>query len=339
MNSMNQQRRHALLFLAPIVACTIASNVLAQSTTAVLQRSGALGATATLAIIDPLTVDALQNPALRATQRHFPRVSREQGMTPTVQRQVFGKPSQQALGRYAEDFIVEGGDGWQPVKKPNAPQNDLWRHRNGKLEGMQVKLHKNYSYTTYLKDMQRDHLAEHFAVADDHVDTLKRDLLAKAKSLRTEGIIDEAVELERQAARVVKIGATHADLEKKFVMASVRGLCTSAAATAAVATGAAIVVDLAMLGLEASGGMLSGTEIEDRIVEATMKAGATGAITAVAIFCGASPVGWAVVVGGTAAYIATDVAITAVKAAVQTPAVSADAIPYILSGWRETSWP
>ena len=339
MNTMNNPLRRTVLSLAPIVACTIASNAVAQSTATVLRRSGALGAAATSTTVDPLTVEALQNPAVRATQKHFPRVSREQGLTPTVQKQAFGKPNQQALGRYAENFIVDAGDGWNPVRQPNAPQNDLWRYRNGKLEGMQVKLHKDYNLTTYLKDMQKDHLAEYFAVADDHVDTLKQDLLTKAKALRAEGLVDDAVELERHAGRVVKIGATHADLEKKFVMASMRGLCTSAAATAAVTAGAAVVIDLAMLGVETAGGTLSGTEIEDRIVDASVKAGASGAVTAVAIFCGASPVGWIVIVGGAAAYIVTDVGITAVRSAVQTPVVAQNAIPYILSGWRETSWP
>jgi hypothetical protein len=339
MNNKNTQLRRATLALAPIVVCTLASSALAQSTATVLRRSGALGAAATSTAVDPLTVEAFQNSAVRATQKHFPRISREHGLTPTVQKQAFGSPNQQALGRYAENLIIDDGSGWNPVKKPNAPQNDLWRYRNGKLEGMQVKLHKDYSFTTYLKDMRKDHLAEYFAVADDHVDPLRQDLLAKAKSMRAEGLIDEAVEIERHAGRVVKIGATHADLEKKFVMASMKGLCSSAAATAAVTAGAAFAIDLAMLGIETSGGTLSGTEIEDRIVDASIKAGASGAVAAVAVLCGASPVGWVVIVGGAAAYIVTDVGITAVRTAVQTPVVAQDAIPYILSGWRETSWP
>ena len=85
-------------------------------------------------------------------------------------------------------------------------------------------------------------------------------------------------------------------------------------------------------------GSLSGVEIEDRIVEASLKAGAAGTVTAVAVFCGATPVGWVVVVGGAAAYITTEVAIYSVKEAFHTPVVSEDAIPYVLSGWRETSW-
>jgi urea transporter len=54
--------------------------------------------------------------------------------------------------------------------------------------------------------------------------------------------------------------------------------------------------------------------------------------------CGASPVGWVVVVAGTAAYIVTDTAIFAVKEVVKVPTVAEDAIPYILNGWKETAW-
>lgn len=326
----------ALSILTPCLV--FGSSAHAQSTASLLRRTGVIGSTAPAAAVDPLTIKTLQNPAVQATLKHLPNHAARNGVTPTVQTQALGRPNQQALGRYAEALIAEGSDGWKPVKKPNAPQNDLYRFKDGKLEGMQVKLHKDYKFATYLKDIEKDHLAEYFAVADDHVDQLKGDLLAKAKALRAEGLVDEAAKLEKHASRIVKIGATHAQIEKKFIMASLRGLCTSAAATAAFAAGTTILIDLAMLGFESMDGSLSGVEIEDRIVEASLKAGATGTVTAVAVFCGATPVGWVVVVGGAAAYITTEVAIYSVKEAFHTPVVSEDAIPYVLSGWRETSW-
>lgn len=328
----------AISCITTLIACTIATAAHGQRATRILEDAGILGATVPATSVDPLSIEMLQNSAVRTTRKHFPRVTSKQGTTSVVRNQVVGKPNQQALGRYAEALIAEGSDGWKPVKKPNAPQNDLYRFKDGKLEGMQVKLHKDYKFATYLKDLEKDHLAEYFAVADDHVDQLKGDLLAKAKALRAEGLVDEAAKLEKHASRIVKIGATHAQIEKKFIMASLRGLCTSAAATAAFAAGTTILIDLAMLGFESMDGSLSGSVIEDRIVEASIKAGATGAVTAVAVFCGATPVGWVVVVGGAAAYITTEVAIYSVKEAFHTPVVSEDAIPYLLSGWKETSW-
>jgi len=326
----------AICCIAAMIACTAAETAHAQRATGIIEDAGVLGATSPAAAVDPLSIEALQNSAVRATRKHFPKVTARQGTTPVVWRQVFGKPNPQALGRFAEEFIIDHGEGWKPVRKPNAPQNDLYRWEDGKLVGKQVKLHKDYRLSTYLEDLENDNLAEYFAVADDHADQLKRDLLAKAKKLRAEGLVDEAAELKRHASRIVRIGATHAELEKKYVMACLRGLCTSAAATAAVAAGTTLVIDLAMLGIESTDGSLSGNAIEDRIVEASIKAGATGAVTAVLVFCGATPVGWVVVVGGTAAYLATEVAIYSVKEVFHTPTVAADAMPYLLSGWKET---
>jgi len=339
MKNPNRANRNAIKPVIATLALCITASSYGQPVSELLKKAGALGATAPAASVDPLAIKALQNSAVRTTLRHFPRVSSVAGATPTVHSQVFGKPSQQALGRYAEEFILEKGEGWKPVKKSNAPQNDLYRfNKDGKPEGMQVKLHKEYNFKTYLKDLEADNLAEYFAVADDHADVLKKDLLAKAKEMRAAGNIKEALKLEKHAARIVKIGATHAELEKRFILAGLRGLCTSAVATAAVAGASALFVDLAILGFENRNGTLTGAEIEDRIVEACIKAGATGAATAVLVMCGASPVGWVVVVAGTAAYIVTDTAIFAVKEVVKVPTVAEDAIPYILNGWKETAW-
>lgn len=276
---------------------------------------------------------------LQTLQRYFPNLTKTEGMTPTIRKALF-ESNPRLLGVYAEEVIAANGKGWKTVKKPNAPQNDLYRFKNGAFEGAQVKLHGKYDFSTYMNDMKVDNKAERFMVASDHVSGLRRDLLAKAKLARNSGLLDEAVRLERDATRVTSLGATAAQLEARLMRGLALALGSTAAASAVMAAGGAIVIDVALISYDAMTEGLTVSELEVRLIDASIKAAASGSAVAIAIVVfGANPVGLTVMIVGGSAYIITDVAIQVIRSNFMVASASPEAMPYILSGWKETSWP
>jgi hypothetical protein len=85
---------------------------------------------------------------------------------------------------------------------------------------------------------------------------------------------------------------------------------------------------------------LTVSELEDRLIDASIKAAASGSAVAIAVVAfGANPVGLTVMIVGGSAYIITDVAIQVIRSNFMVASASPEAMPYILSGWKETSWP
>jgi hypothetical protein len=123
------------------------------------------------------------------------------------------------IGYYAEKRL-EYTDGWKPVAKPNAPQNDLYKFENGRFIGAQVKTHYNGDPATYVADMKKDYLAEKFLIPDDHYETTLRYLKEQAKQARAKGDSTNAAWCERQAQRLGKIGATYHQLEHESQLAA-----------------------------------------------------------------------------------------------------------------------
>jgi hypothetical protein len=75
----------------------------------------------------------------------------------------------------------------------NAPQNDFWSVP--RRTGAQIKTHA--SIATYLDSMQKDHLAEHFVIPDDHVN----DVRALWDQRRLAAVASGDATAEREAAR------------------------------------------------------------------------------------------------------------------------------------------
>lgn len=125
----------------------------------------------------------------------------------------------QAIGLYAEKRL-EVTNGWRPVSKQNAPQNDLYKFENGRFVGAQVKTHRNGDAATYVRDMRTDNRAEQFLIPDDHYETTLQHLKQQAERARAAGDAKNAVFFERQIERLGKIGATYSQLESEAQLAA-----------------------------------------------------------------------------------------------------------------------
>ncbi len=125
----------------------------------------------------------------------------------------------QAIGLFAEKRL-EVTDGWRQVSKQNAPQNDLYKFKNGRFVGAQVKTHRNGDPSTYVRDMRTDHRAEQFLIPDDHYETTLQYLKQQAEQARAVGDSKNVAFYERQMQRLGKIGASYSQLESEAQLAA-----------------------------------------------------------------------------------------------------------------------
>jgi hypothetical protein len=125
----------------------------------------------------------------------------------------------QAIGLYAEKRL-QITDGWSPVSKSNAPQNDLYKRDNGRIVGAQVKTHQNGDPSTYVRDMRKDNRAEHFLIPDDHYETTREHLRQKADQAKAANDSKESAFYERQLQRLGKIGASYRQLQSESQLAA-----------------------------------------------------------------------------------------------------------------------
>ena len=158
----------------------------------------------TLAGLRPKNVELLEDALLRKHPKLL-------GGSPTKARNLIVRRYQndpaQLRGIMAEAVFADQNPDWRYVRKPNAPQHDLYRLRLGMPpETVQVKFHMDGNPATYAADMVKDHLAHRFAVPDDHVGPLKNYLRLKAERLAAAGDDAAAARLWRDYGRVRGIG-------------------------------------------------------------------------------------------------------------------------------------
>lgn len=150
---------------------------------------------------DVYTVANKTFPKLAADIENFRRISSD----PTLRGSL--------RGRIAElDWINRNAkNGWRLVKSAIAPQNDAYRFVNGRLEGAQVKVHKDWH--NYIRSMRKDNLAERFVLPDDHFDLVYRELEIRRVGALRGGLVEKAAEYGRQQQRLTKMGRTFAELD------------------------------------------------------------------------------------------------------------------------------
>jgi hypothetical protein len=129
------------------------------------------------------------------------------------------------LGSYAEKrYLVKNRDaGWLPIADRFAPQRDVWRRVNGRIQYAQIKVHGiGPSAPTmrdlagvYLDSMRKDSgrgQASLFLVPDDHVGPIKALIDEKSSTALRNGDLKEAQWLAKQKERVNPYGATYETL-------------------------------------------------------------------------------------------------------------------------------
>jgi hypothetical protein len=204
----------------------------------------------------------------------------------------------QAIGLYAEKRLVIT-EGWNPVAKQNAPQNDLWKYENGRRIGAQVKTNIKGDPATYVREMRKDYRAEKFLIPDDHYEPTLQHLRQKAEQARAAGDTIEVAFFERQAQRLGKIGATYTQLESEAQFAAKLALARIISARVGWVITGVMVVPSAYMNFDAYySGKISGNEFAYNLGKDALATGAgIGGATLGNILFKGSP--WAV--GGTAA--------------------------------------
>lgn len=138
----------------------------------------------------------------------------------------------QVLGLYAEDRFVDVNRdaGWRKVNSPFAPQRDVWRRTDGRVEFGQIKVHGlGRSAPTlhelagvYLDSMRKDSgrgQARLFLVPDDHVDAIDRLLNQRYAVASRRGDKGEATWLLKQKTRISPLGVTYETLSREAELA------------------------------------------------------------------------------------------------------------------------
>src|SRR5204862_135729 len=144
----------------------------------------------------------------------FPNIASESHYAELLHK-AFSDPSMRGnlRGRIAEeDWINRNAkDGWQAVKKRNAPQNDAWRRVDGKLDGAQVKVHAEWQ--DYIRSMQKDSKAERFVLPDDHYALVYKELETRRLGALRGGLPEKAAGYLRQQMRLTKMGRTFNEID------------------------------------------------------------------------------------------------------------------------------
>ena len=244
-------------------------------------------------------------------------------------------------GRIAEsDWINRNAkDGWKPVTKANAPQNDAYRRVNGRLEGAQVKVHADWQ--DYIRSMQKDNKAEKFVLPDDHYEPVYKNLeMRRAGALRG-GLVEKAAEYKRQQDRLTKMGRTFTEVDGAVTTAAkhygrIAKAIRSAGKAASFIAIAVSVVDGSIAVYETAIGQMPVEDLVKRLGGIVVTGGASWAVASVAgkaaVAAGATgavPVAVAIVIG-TATYLVVDWAIGEAVDAMRVGHLTAEDIKRVL---------
>jgi hypothetical protein len=142
----------------------------------------------------------------------------------------------QLLGFYAEDRFIEVNRdaGWQKVANRFAPQRDVWRRTDGRIQFAQIKVHgpgpaaptMRDLAAVYLDSMRKDSgrgQASLFLVPDDHVDAIRSLIDDRRRIAIRNGDTKEAVWLLNQKERLSPLGTTYDSLATEADLAQSAG--------------------------------------------------------------------------------------------------------------------
>ena len=142
----------------------------------------------------------------------------------------------QLLGHYAEDRFVEMNRdaGWKKVNNRFAPQRDVWRRIDGRVEYGQIKVHGlGRSATTmrelaagYINSMRKDSgrgQARLFLVPDDHIDSIKGLIEERHTAAVRRGDSGQSTWLLKQRGRLARLGVSYETLSSEADLAQHAG--------------------------------------------------------------------------------------------------------------------
>jgi hypothetical protein len=178
----------------------------------------------------------------------------EKGFDPTRNTRLFT-----LYGDMAEALYLYKHPDWNYVRKPNAPQNDVWKQINarGHKIGGQVKYKFRFerSASRYYRDMMSDYKASRFIVPDDHVASLTQYIESKYQTATAAGDVRLAERLAVQKQRVTPLGYDSAEVVSKTNEA----LRTAAAESYAtyVSLGAGLALSIGQVGWAYSRGYMT----------------------------------------------------------------------------------
>jgi len=264
--------------------------------------------------LDPIT----QKQVEKAMERTFPDMIADPEASQLFKR-ILMEPSMRgnARGRLAEeDFLRRNvNDGWKKVRNPIAPHNDVWRKVNGKFEGGQIKVLKDWRQ--YLRSMRTDSKAEHFFIPHDHYQMGYDDLEARRLGALKGNDLAKSVYYTDKQNRLAKLGRSFSELDsavanaaKNFsriaVVAKYAGKASKALPYIGVALG---ILDGGICVYQVAQGTMSFQECIQHVGKAGVAGVASwGAASAIGTI--GAPVAIVVVIGG-ATYFVADYAIDA----------------------------
>jgi hypothetical protein len=146
----------------------------------------------------------------------------------------------------AEALYLHKHPEWNYVRKPNAPQNDVWKQINAKGHkiGGQVKykFHFERSAPRYFRDMQKDYRANRFIVPDDHVAPLRQYVEDRYQVAKATGNVQLAERLAIQKQRITPLGYNSSEVVVKTNTAMRTAAAESYASYVSVGAGLALTV-------------------------------------------------------------------------------------------------
>lgn len=222
----------------------------------------------------PASVELLQDALLRkhpTLLRNDPKMARQ-----AILDKFTGKGSErsqingrnQLNGAMAEALFLQKNAEWNYVRKPNAPQHDVYRSEAGgrpPLNG-QIKFHISGRPDLYANDMVKDHRAHRFFVPDDHVQPLRDHWLQKYERAMAQGNAVGAKEAARNAGRVQGAGYRSAEVTSSTKQASQFAASERYSAYTSLAAGVAI--SLGQIGWDYAHGTLSRDQAAYRTTKA-----------------------------------------------------------------------
>jgi len=211
-------------------------------------------------IENELLVDALLRKQPRKLQGDPIRAQRSlrslaaKGLNPVQNKRLFT-----LYGEMAEALYLHRHPDWNYVRKPNAPQNDVWKMINdrGHKIGGQVKYKFRYerSASRYFRDMMSDYKASRFIVPDDHVGPLRQYIEVKYEAAKAAGDVRLSERLAIQKQRVTPLGYDSSEVVSKTNQA-IRTAATETYA-AYVSIGAGLALSIGQAGWAYSRGYMT----------------------------------------------------------------------------------
>ena len=276
-------------------------------------------------------------------ERTLPRIAANRGPAAAMQR-VVTDPLQRsrAIGYLAEEDFVLRNPAWTKVAKPNAPQNDVFTFVRGRFQGGQLKIHASGDAAQYMRDMLKDHRAEHFLVPDDHYPAVRRGIEKRIGLLNRSGDVKAAAEWNRHLRRLKPLGRSYKQLEVSVISHAgkvVRAGKVVPKAQAVLGAGGYFAIALAVEGgvviYRSATGELTSTQADLAAREGVVKAGTVGLVTGGAILAGANPLGITVIVVGTVTYFIVDYAVATARSNYWTSPMTVAEIESLMPpGWR-----